>query len=403
LNLDAALSSIEQAAQALAYLLKQPVEAPQDDFALGRVVCDVLQTLSLDIAYLGVIQGDMAHVCATFPHSASHDGSWSFSLNNTLTGWALEKNDLVAVTSLQANSSLDGIPHVRHRHTRSFVALALPMGDLRAFLSINGFQERPAFTEPERDLIRDLATYLCLSNQRLLVNACSAVSGLTIGRDAELELRRWLPQAILLNQLHLRYQPYWDLQTSSVAGVEALLRWERPGAGNVDPMTFIPIAERTGAIVELGDWVRAHAFGWAAKNLPAGKVLGVNVSSLEILRDFPDRLFEDLRHAGLEPGRVVLEITETAALHLTSRVIDSIQACVAMGVRIAIDDFGTGYATMDYLRALPVHVVKMHRSVVEMLPESGTHAAMAKSIMALARDIGADVIAEGVENVRQMV
>ncbi len=215
-----------------------------------------------------------------------------------------------------------------------------------------------------------------------------------------------LTHALARGELALAYQPVVDLATGAVTGAEALLRWRHPARGAVSPAQFIPLAEESGLIVELGRWVLEEACRAAAAWPPGadGPAPGVavNVSGRQLLRaDFPAHVAAALAASGLAPGRLTLEITETVLMRDTEAGLTVLRTLKALGVRLAIDDFGTGYSSLRYLQQFPVDVLKIDKSFVDGVARPGHDAALARTIVALGRTLGLRTVAEGVEHETQ--
>ena len=208
--------------------------------------------------------------------------------------------------------------------------------------------------------------------------------------------------------LTLAFQPIVALASGRPYGVEALLRWHHPAHGAVSPATFVPLAEATGLIVPLGRWVLAEACrqvaGWAVPHEPDDLplTLTVNVSGRQ-LQDpgFVGDVEAALAASGLAPGRLVLEITETAIMQDTAATLARLAALKALGVRLAIDDFGTGYSSLAYLQQFPVDILKLDKRFVDGVAEPGHDAALALTIIALGDALALRVVAEGIETEAQ--
>ena len=200
------------------------------------------------------------------------------------------------------------------------------------------------------------------------------------------------------------YQPQIDLQTSTLAGVEALVRWVHPERGLIPPLDFIPVAEETGIIADLGRWVLREACAQGRRwldqfpdNPPL--VMSVNLSGRQLSSP---RLVDDvaaaLDDAGFPADLLVLEITETVLMDDTSATIQTLQALKALGVRLAIDDFGTGYSSLTYLQRFPIDILKIDKSFVDGLGGANAEeSAVARTIVALAKTLRLETVAEGVE------
>jgi diguanylate cyclase (GGDEF)-like protein/PAS domain S-box-containing protein len=221
-----------------------------------------------------------------------------------------------------------------------------------------------------------------------------------------LELENDLRRAFDSGEFQIYYQPKLDLSSGSIIGAEALLRWQHPARGWITPDTFIPVAEETGLIIALGDWVIREAcmqlVSWAKQRL-GHLTLAVNVSVQQFAReDFVESVLGALKEFGVKPQQLELEITES----LLMRNVDDTTACMkrfrAAGVALSIDDFGTGYSSLGYLRQFPVDSLKIDRSFVKDAHRSEDDAAICAAIIAMARELKLKVIAEGVENTEQL-
>lgn len=202
----------------------------------------------------------------------------------------------------------------------------------------------------------------------------------------------------------LRYQPQVDLATGHIIGAEALLRWSSAELGEVSPAHFIPVAEETGFIVALGQWVLTEAVAQAARWQAAGidLVVAINVSALQFQSNtFIDSVAAELILAGLEPHHLELELTESILIHDLNETLTKLQALASLGVKLSIDDFGTGYSSLSYLKRFPVQKLKIDRSFVSGLPDDESDLAIARAIVHLGLALRLRVIAEGVETESQ--
>jgi diguanylate cyclase (GGDEF)-like protein/PAS domain S-box-containing protein len=221
-------------------------------------------------------------------------------------------------------------------------------------------------------------------------------------RAAErLSLENALRRAIEREELVLHYQPLVDLDTLEVAGMEALLRWNRPGHGIVPPATFIGIAEETRMIVPIGEWVLReacrHARSWP------GRRIAVNLSPRQFQQsDLRDVVARALEESGLDPRLLELEITESTAMRNTDRTIATLAELRELGVRIALDDFGTGHSSLSYLRRFPIDRVKIDREFVAEIETSRSDRAIVSGVVAMAHGLDLVVTAEGVETEAQV-
>ena len=219
---------------------------------------------------------------------------------------------------------------------------------------------------------------------------------------ARLDLEHALRLAVARGDFALHYQPEIDLERLEVVGTEALLRWSHPVRGEVPPADFIPVAEETGAIVDLGEWVLVEACRqlarWDAAVGAGAPRMWVNLSAVQLLdRTFPDRVERLLASTGTRPDRLGLEITESALMGDVEGAIASLTKLRELGVQTAIDDFGTGHASLASLRRLPIDLVKLDRVFVHDLGVDRRGHAMFEAIVDLVHAAGARVVAEGVE------
>jgi diguanylate cyclase (GGDEF)-like protein len=251
------------------------------------------------------------------------------------------------------------------------------------------------------DLLRDAD--VALYQAKAAGKNCSVVFApamQTAVRD-RLELEMDLRQAVEAGEFVLAYQPIFDLCDRQVTGVEALLRWEHPTRGTLQPDGFVPLLEDTGLIVQVGAWVLEEACRQAAVWRSDGHVLdmSVNVSARQLESD---RLLDDVRTAlalaDLPATSLVVEITETAIMHDTEATVRRLRALKALGVRLAIDDFGTGYSSLAYLRQFPVDSLKIDRSFITGLGESSDAVALVHTLVDLGKALGLTTLAEGIED-----
>lgn len=223
-----------------------------------------------------------------------------------------------------------------------------------------------------------------------------------------LELENRLRHALSRNEFEVHYQPLLTCDTSELIGVEALVRWRPPGEPLIQPGRFIALAEETGLIGALGDWVLETACRqvqrWRRAGIGGGELrLAVNLSARQLRQpEFPDRVTRVLSDSGLDPDALELEITESMLMEHGSMVIGTLHALRSLGVRVAIDDFGTGYSSLAYLRRLPLDTLKIDRSFVADIPGHEDGAEIAAAIIALAHQLHLEVLAEGVESTAQL-
>ncbi len=224
--------------------------------------------------------------------------------------------------------------------------------------------------------------------------------------STRLSLERELRSALATGQLRVYYQPQVDLTDGRIIGVEALVRWQHPRHGLIEPAEFLSVAEETGLITQLDEWVQSHAFSevaeWRRSGL--GDVrLSVNMSSQQLEQDaFLERFLANLDASGLAADRLKIEITENAIMRDMEVIVPKLRALRKAGIRIAIDDFGTGYSSLSYLRHFPVNTLKIDRSFVGDIRSDSADASIINAIAAMAHGLKLDLIAEGVETRTQM-
>ncbi|MBL8333004.1 MAG: EAL domain-containing protein [Rubrivivax sp.] len=219
-----------------------------------------------------------------------------------------------------------------------------------------------------------------------------------------LRLDHAMRQALVSGRFRLNYQPQVDLATGRVVGCEALIRWRDPELGDVSPARFIPVAEESGFIVAIGDWVLSQALRQAALWHERGTPMpiAVNVSALQFQQaQFTDRVASMLAVSGLPPALLELELTESILVRDADEALHRLQTLARLGVRLSIDDFGTGYSSLSYLKRFPIDKLKIDRSFVRGLPDDDSDAGIVRAILQMARALGMKVIAEGVETERQ--
>ncbi len=217
------------------------------------------------------------------------------------------------------------------------------------------------------------------------------------------ELEMSLKTAIERGEFVLHYQPICRLLSDAVLGCEALIRWERPDGTIRQPDQFLPLAESIGLTDDIGQWVVREACQQALK-WPAHLFVSVNLAPAQIMsRDVVQQVARALRETGLEPRRLQIEITETSLLKNNSEVTEIVGNLKSLGLSIALDDFGTGYSSLSHLVSLPFDRIKIDRLFVSQLGKTGKNELVIKAIVQLARGLGADVVAEGIETEDQVL
>jgi len=265
------------------------------------------------------------------------------------------------------------------------------------------------FGDPE-DGVDDLLVYADSAMHRAKASGRGSIRfydpAMQVALQARAALEADLRRALSEGQLRLAYQAQVDANHHTV-GAEVLLRWQHPDRGPIPPMAFIPLAEETGLIVPIGQWVLETACtqlaGWAREPATRGLRLSVNVSARQFRQpDFVHRVERALADSGAHPSRLRLELTESLLLDNINDCIAKMQSLKAIGVGFALDDFGTGYSSLSYLKRLPLDELKIDRSFIRDIATDPSDAVIVQTIIGMASNLGLTVIAEGVETVDQM-
>lgn len=249
----------------------------------------------------------------------------------------------------------------------------------------------------------DTAMYLAKKNGR---NGYAFYSpDLTDKSVSHVRIQSALHQAIEKQQLRLEFQPQYNLEQHAIVGVETLLRWQHPEFGLVPPADFIPIAEKTGLIQSIGEWVLLHACqqgnAWLKQGVEFGRI-AVNVSALQLQQsNFIQRLSDILNQTGFPAQRLDLEITESFLLIDPQQAIASLNQLRGLDIEISLDDFGTGYSSLSYLKGLPINKLKIDRSFVSDVPSNSDSNAIVNAIIAMGKTLSLKVVAEGIETQEQ--
>ncbi len=224
--------------------------------------------------------------------------------------------------------------------------------------------------------------------------------------EEKMQLETRLRYALEHDEFRLHYQPIYDLKDQNLIGVEALIRWQDPKQGLIMPDHFIPLAEETGLIVAIGEWVLKTACtqikNWESQGL--GKLhIAINVSSVQF--DYGKLypvIMSILKSSGLDARQLELEITERIFLNITANLKNTLDTLTAEGIKLSIDDFGTGYSSLSYLKQLPIDTLKIDRSFIMGIPEDKDDVQIAATIVAMAHGLGMEVVAEGIETEEQL-
>ncbi|MBE7381894.1 MAG: EAL domain-containing protein [Leptolyngbya sp. SIO1E4] len=222
----------------------------------------------------------------------------------------------------------------------------------------------------------------------------------------ELQLETWLRYALERQEFEIYYQPKHSLQTNRIEGAEALIRWRHPEHGYISPARFVPLAEETGLIVPIGDWVLRTVCAQVARWLHDGQrpiSVAVNLSSVQLNQSNLCQILDDiLKETHLPPDHLELEVTETALMQDVETALTLLHRLKELGVRLAIDDFGTGYASLGYLRQLPIDILKIDTCFVRGIDQDTKNQIIIKRVIEMAHDLNLKVVAEGVEMQSEM-
>ena len=280
----------------------------------------------------------------------------------------------------------------------------LPNGIEHIVTSSLGITLFPKDAENADDLLReaDIAMYRVKESQRNAMRFYEPAMKAEV--DSRLALERALRRALHDNEFELYLQPQYDSERKMVS-CEALLRWPQPDGGFISPAEFIPIAEETGLIVPLGEWVLRRAGELVSALQLAGHAISlcVNVSPRQFSEaNFVDRVRTILWEVGADTGHIVLEITEGVVVADFDDVRTKMHALRQMGITLSIDDFGTGHSSLAYLKLLPLHELKIDRAFVQSLPDDANDVAIVEAVLSVARHLQLEVVAEGVETAAQL-
>jgi diguanylate cyclase (GGDEF)-like protein/PAS domain S-box-containing protein len=284
--------------------------------------------------------------------------------------------------------------------------LALPSGETFVSLSV-GIALSNDGSESGAELLRnaDVAMYRAKERGPSRIEIYKADNELNV--VSRLRTSNDLHRALERDEFELHYQPVVDLQTQTLVGMEALVRWRHPTRGLLLPYEFISLAEDSGLIVPLGSWILNEACRqtaeWTARRAetdadPARLNISVNVSALQLAEPgFRGQVAEAIESSGIHPDRLWLEITESALMRDQDDAVVILQSLRDLGLHVEIDDFGTGYSSLSYLQRFPVETLKIDRSFVDDLDQSSENAAIVRAILGLGDSLGLSIIAEGVE------
>jgi EAL domain-containing protein (putative c-di-GMP-specific phosphodiesterase class I) len=221
-----------------------------------------------------------------------------------------------------------------------------------------------------------------------------------------LSIENKLRDAIYDMRFEMYFQPQYQATTGDLRGVEALIRWQAPEEGMISPAQFIPLAEKNGTIVPIGQWVIEDSIRtymqWRSE-YDRDFILSINISAIQYKRDdFVRKLIDTIEKYGMNPADLELEITETALIDNYNDVTDKMKVLRDYGVRISMDDFGTGYSSLSYLKSLPIDTLKIDKTFVDTVLQDENSNIIMESIMGMVKKLGLETVAEGVEKPEQL-
>jgi EAL domain-containing protein (putative c-di-GMP-specific phosphodiesterase class I)/ActR/RegA family two-component response regulator len=333
--------------------------------------------------------------------------------------WEQDPNVQIVICTAYSDYSWEQIRE-KLEHADRFIVLKKPFDNIEVLQLAESLTEKWRLARQEQCRLQELEhrikernrdlqamesfnTQLDAANRRLTTATESADNAQVRQHHA---LERDLRRALQARELTVHYQPLVEIASRRVVGLEALVRWKHPTLGPVAPSEFIPIAEQSGLIVPLGEFVLRSVceqlVRWAQEEVPVVRV-AVNISAVQLERQSIGVFIRSvLRETGVQPQQLALELTESTLMKNAQEHAKALQGLRDDGVHIEIDDFGTGYSSLSSLRQLPVDTLKIDRSFISHLDTSGTDEAIVGAILALARSLGLHVVAEGVETAAQL-
>jgi diguanylate cyclase (GGDEF)-like protein/PAS domain S-box-containing protein len=325
---------------------------------------------------------------------------------------ALRDSDILA--HIDGHRFAIALPHIEKREHAAIVAqklqgqLAAPIEVAQHSLQVSANIGIAVFPEDSMDM----TSLMRFAEVAMAKVAQSGNGGFLFYREEmdqrareHMRLESELRHALVNGELELYYQPKVSLRSGRIVGAEALIRWRHPERGMISPGVFIPLAEETGLILDLGAWVMNEACRQIAEWKHAGlsmPPIAINLSARQFDRKLPSRVLQVMDQHGVLPEQLMLEITESLLVRGADQVISIMNELVAMGLALALDDFGTGYSSLAYLKRFPIKTLKIDRAFVIGLPVEPNDCAIARAIVTMAQQLRQEIVAEGVETPEQM-
>lgn len=308
---------------------------------------------------------------------------------------------------------VEGFKHQEHITTiarKILASIAEPfwLQDLEVYITASlGISVFPANGETSYTLLQNADSAMYHAKQEGSNNYRFYTEDMAGRAQERLDLLHQLKNALKSNNLHLNYQPQVEFSTGKITGVEALLRWNHPEKGAVSPAQFIPLAETTGMIIPVGEWVLEtaciQAKDWQKKSSPSIR-MAVNLSGRQLMhKDIQKTLEKILTETEMDPSLLELELTESSVLQFMDEAKTILNGIKEMGIHLAIDDFGTGYSSLSNLSELPFDTIKIDRFFTHRAPNNLSDAAIVSGMIAIARNLGMKIIIEGIETKEQYV
>lgn len=305
-----------------------------------------------------------------------------------------------------SNTTTQGITHVAQKILDSIAhPFTIDQNELTVTASI-GIAIYPADGTDQETLSKNADIAMYRAKQEGRDNYCFFTEAMQEHSARNLRLTNALRHALKRDELHLVYQPQVSLHDNRIVGAETLLRWNHPELGNISPAEFIPLAEESGLILPIGEWVLRSAVEQAKRWIEAGlppMIVAVNLSAVQFRHpSLPDLITDILKETGLQPEYLEIELTEAVAMKDPKRASAVMDSLNELGIRMSIDDFGTGYSSLSYLKRFKVYKLKIDRSFVRDIHTDPEDKAIVSAIISMANSLGLKTIAEGVETAEQL-